>query len=190
MTWHGACIEFSQYYVNFSFASLMLICYGAFMGKLRISNGILAGLQTKRAIFVIEYVKDCAVRRAAEAAGFTPDFGYKLIKELPIIHAIGRVLDERLKNTGIDAEWLLYELADNHMIARQQGNIAASNTALRTIAQLAVVDALAKQRVELDVVSDKELTDRIRKGRERTLPTLATLSTDDDSQEPEEVSFI
>jgi hypothetical protein len=38
---------------------------------------------------------------------------------------------------------------------------------LKIIAQLAVIDALAKQRVEVDVVSDRELTDRLQRGRKR-----------------------
>ena len=68
---------------------------------------------------------------------------------------------------NIDAEWLLYELVDNHRIARQHGNISASNTALGTIAKHVTVDALAKQKIEIDDVTDRELLERLQRGRQR-----------------------
>jgi phage terminase small subunit len=121
----------------------------------------------RRAAFVIEYVKDFASRRAAEASGYSPEQGYKLLQEPDIQEAIKIILEDRMEEAGIDATWLLYELVDNHRIARQQGNISSSNTALKILAQLAIIDALAKQRVELDVISDKELLDRLQRGRKR-----------------------
>ena len=118
-------------------------------------------LQPKEATFVIEYVKDFAARRASEAAGYAADHGYELLKREGVIESIRGIIEDRLENVGIDAEWLLFELVDNHRIARQQGNISASNTALGTIAKHVTVDALAKQRFEIDDVSDKELTKRL-----------------------------
>lgn len=124
-------------------------------------------LPPKRANFVVEYTKDFATRRAAEASGFSPDMGYKLLEEELIQDAIQEIVIERVENAGIDAQWLLQELVDNHRIARQMGNISASNTSLKIIAQLAVIDAMAKQKVELDVISDKELMERLQRGRLR-----------------------
>lgn len=102
----------------------------------------------QRAVFVVEYVKDFAARRAAEAAGMNPEQGHKLLEEEDIQFAIKLILEERLEEAGIDGSWLLYELVDNHRIARHQGNIAASNAALKILAQLDMVDALAKMRVD------------------------------------------
>ena len=121
----------------------------------------------KEAIFVAEYVKDFATRRAAEAAGYSPDSGYELLKNERIQNSIRSIVNERLNEMNIDAEWVLYELVDNHQIARQQGNISASNTALNTIAKHVSVDALAKQKIEIDDVSDRELTERLARGRKR-----------------------
>lgn len=124
-------------------------------------------LAPRRMTFVVEYVKDFSPRRAAEASGWAPDHGYKLLEEDDIKECIQSIIDERLENVGIDAEWLLYELADNHRIARQHGNISASNTALKTLMQHVSIDAMAKQKVEVDVVSDKEMLERIQRGRKR-----------------------
>lgn len=106
-------------------------------------------LSPQYATFVTEYVKDFAARRAAEASGYSPDRGHELVENDEIKEAIRSVIAERIVNVGIDAEWLLFELVDNHRIARQQGNINASNTALRTLAQHVSIDALAKQKVDL-----------------------------------------
>jgi phage terminase small subunit len=142
------------------------------MARITIKDGKLRGLSPKKACFVIEYIKDFAARRAAEASGHAPDKGNELLKDPQIQEAIQSVLEYRLEEAGIDGAWILYELIDNHRIARQQGNISASNTALKILAQLALIDALAKQRVEVDVVSDKELMGRLQRGRTRLLTKL------------------
>jgi phage terminase small subunit len=135
--------------------------------KIRIDSGHLRGLPVKEATFVIEYVKDFAPRRAAEAAGYTPDHGYELLKDERIQNSVTSIVMERMDDMNIDASWVLYELVDNHRIARQQGNISASNTALVTLAKHIDVDALAKQRIEIDDVSDRELLQRLQDGRKR-----------------------
>jgi phage terminase small subunit len=135
--------------------------------KIRIDSGHLRGLPVKEATFVIEYVKDFAPRRAAEAAGYAADWGYELMKLEQIQNSVTSIVMERLDVMNIDAEWVLYELVDNHRIARQQGNVSASNTALVTIAKHIDVDALAKQRIEIDDVSDRELLQRLQDGRKR-----------------------
>lgn len=113
-------------------------------------------LPLKYATFVIEYVKDFAARRAAEASGYAPEYSYILLEREDIKEAIHAIVEERLENVGIDAEWLLFELVDNHRIARHQGNINASNTALKTLAQHVSIDALAKQKVD-HTSSDKSI---------------------------------
>lgn len=128
------------------------------MGKrLTIANRALGALEPKHAAFVIEYVKDCSPRRAAEATGHAPDTGYKLLENIDIQDAIADIMQERLEEVGIDASWILFELVDNHRIARQQGNISASNTALKILAQLAVIDAMASQRLD-HMSSDKSMS--------------------------------
>lgn len=138
---------------------------GATMSKF--TKGRLARLAARNAIFVVEYVKDFSPRRAAEVVGLSPESGYELLKRPEIAEAIEEIISDRCENAGIDAEWLLYELVDNHRIARQQGNISASNTALGSIMKHVSVDAEARKRIEMDVTTDQELLDRLRRGRER-----------------------
>lgn len=125
----------------------------------------LTGLDVQRQVFVMEYCKDFAARRAAEAAGFAPDTGYKLLKEPQIEVTIARIIAARAEKAEIDAEWLLYEAVDNHYLARQQGNIASSNAALNLIAKHSAVDALAADRVQL--IDDDEVMERLVAGRRR-----------------------
>lgn len=124
-------------------------------------------LTFRDAAFVIEYTKDFAVRRAAEAVGLCPDSGYAYVKKPHIIEAIDMVLAQRLDNYQIDAEWVLMEAVDNHLIARQLGNITASNTALKLVAQHTMVDALASKRVEVEFQTDEEIMKRLMRGRQR-----------------------
>jgi phage terminase small subunit len=130
-------------------------------------NGKLKGITARKAVFVIEYMKDRATRRAAEAAGFHPEEGNRLLKDDKVLKAIEAIIEDQLIDAQIDAEWLLWELVDNHKIARQTGNLAASNSALKTLAQHVSIDALAKQKVELDVTSDRDLFERLQSGRKR-----------------------
>lgn len=131
----------------------------------RITASDLTGLQPEHINFVIEYTKDFAPRRAAEASGFPPDEGYKL-KELPdVAAAIANILNHRLEASHIDAEWVLMEAVDNHMLARQAGNISASNTSLNLVAKHVFVDAFAAEKVE--VSGDKEVMERLQRGRKR-----------------------
>lgn len=125
----------------------------------------LTGLKPKEANFVIEYCKDFSARRAAEASGYAPDTGYTLLTHEHIAVAIDRILESRLDASHIDAEWVLMEAVDNHMIARQQGNISASNTALGLCAKHKMVDAFAAEKIEVN--SDKEIMDRLMRGRKR-----------------------
>jgi phage terminase small subunit len=131
----------------------------------RITIAELTGLKPQEANFVIEYCKDFSPRRAAEASGWSPDYGHTLKEKPHIAAAIERVLATRLEASHIDAEWVLMEAVDNHMIARQRGNVSASNTALNLVAKHVFVDAFAAEKVEVN--SDKEVMDRLMRGRKR-----------------------
>ncbi|WP_461521145.1 terminase small subunit [Porticoccus sp.] len=121
----------------------------------------------KEANFVVEYVKDFSARRAAECSGYSPDYGHQLLQKDHIDAAVQHILAQRLEASHIDAEWLLMEAADNHFIARQQGNINASNSALTLIAKHVAVDALAANKVDVDVTSGKEIAARLQRWRQR-----------------------
>ena len=106
------------------------------------------GLSIEESVFCVEYIKDLAPRRAAEAAGLDPDEGHRLLARKHVKAAIGRVMADRLDHVLINKEWVMNELRDNHYIARQQGNMAASNKALDQVAKHADVDAYAADKVE------------------------------------------
>ena len=137
------------------------------MDRMTMKDPRMRRLGPKLACFVIEYIKDYAPRRAAEASGYPADKGYELMQDPMVVDTVIALVQERMEEAGIDATWLLYELADNHRIARQQGNINASNTALKTLMQHVSIDAMAKQRVEVDDVSARELVERLQRGRQR-----------------------
>jgi|TARA_Y100000034_G_C6899489_1_gene415471 hypothetical protein len=119
----------------------------------------------KRANFVIEFSKDFDARRAAAVSGFAADYGYKLRDEPDIQAALTHILQYRLDTSHIDAEWLLWELVDNHQIARAAGNISASNTALNTLAKHAMIDAFAAEKVE--IAGDEAIKERLLRARKR-----------------------
>lgn len=122
-------------------------------------------LKPKEAVFVIEYMKDFAVRRAAEASGFSPDYGSKLMQNQHIINAIDTLLEKMLDEVMITADDIIGELWDNHRIARQQGNISASNAALGLLCKHKRVDAFAADK--LNVTTDADIVDRLNAGKLR-----------------------
>ena len=65
----------------------------------------------------------------------------------------------------LTADDILGELWDNHRIARQQGNIAASNAALALLCKHKRVDAFAADK--LNVTTDADIVDRLNAGRRR-----------------------
>ena len=79
--------------------------------------------------------------------------------------ALNNILQSRLESSHIDAEFLMYELLDNHRIAREKGNITASTSALATIGKLALVDAFAAEKTI--VASDQDVMNRLSRGRSR-----------------------
>lgn len=136
-------------------------------------------LTPKYANFVVEYVKDFAPQRAAEASGFSRDYGYKLLQDPDVAAAIEKIIEERLEVNQIDADWLLGEMVDNHMIARQQGNISASNTALSMVGKHKRVDAFAADKIK--VSTDADVMDRLTAARHRVNAAKGDQSPSDDS---------
>ena len=150
------------------------------MKKLRLLDQF--SLPPKKANFVVEYIKDFAPRRAAEASGYAADHGYKLLNDPDIERAIDYIIHQRLEANMIDADWLLTEMVDNHMIARQQGNITASNTALNMVGKHKRVDAFAADKIK--VSTDADVVDRLVAARRR----LSTRDNDDNTPN-DDVSF-
>ena len=148
----------------------------------RITIADIIKLPPKKANFVVEYMKDFAPRRAAEASGFAADAGYELIKEEDISKVIETVLQQRLEATMIDTDWVLYEMVDNHLIARQQGNISASNTALNMICKHKRIDAFAADKIK--VSTDADVVDRLAAARKRLSDQR------DEAEDEDDVSFM
>jgi hypothetical protein len=117
--------------------------------------------------FAIEYSKDFNARRAAAVCGYAPDSGYSISEREDVRAVLSVIASKRLEASHIDAEWVLMEAVDNHMIARQNDNITASNTALNLIAKHTMVDALASDKLNLNVQGDQEIRDRLMRARKR-----------------------
>lgn len=122
-------------------------------------------LPPKLANFVVEYIKDFAPRRAAEASGYAADTGYSLIQKPEVSKAIEYIIQQRLEANQIDSDWLLGEMVDNHLIARQLGNISASNTALSMVGKHKRVDAFAADKIK--VTTDSDVMERLIAARRR-----------------------
>ena len=150
------------------------------MRKVRLLDEL--SLPPKKAIFVVEYIKDFAPRRAAEASGYSADHGYRLLEEPEVSNAIEYIIQQRLEVNMIDADWLLNEMVDNHMIARQQGNITASNTALNMVGKHKRVDAFAADKIK--VSTDADVVDRLVAARRRVS------QANQPPQEDDDVSFL
>ena len=146
--------------------------------KVRITSGELTGLHPKHAAFVIEYLKDFHAGDAAERIGYSLSSGHEWINRPDVQDMLTKVLSERMEKVGIDAEWVLMELVDNHILARQKGMLTASNTALRIICQHASVDAFAAEKVL--IAGDDEIRERLLRGRRRR---------EEEIEEVEEVTF-
>ena len=146
-------------------------------------NGV--ALPANKLNFVIEYSKDWNARRAAKASGYEPDSGYRLAQEDDIQAAIAAILSHRLDSSHIDAEWVLMEAVDNHRIARQADNISASNTALNLIAKHTMVDALASDKLNMNVQGDQAVMERLMRGRVR-----ASKQDEPEDDDDQQVSFL
>jgi len=151
-------------------------------------------LTHRDANFVIEYVKDFNARRAAKCSGLSPDSCYTIRDKPEIQQAIQHVLLTRLEVSAIDAEWVLMEAVDNHMIARQMGNINASNAALGLIMKHTLVDAVASDKLNMNIHADKDIMKRLTRGRERVLAEVVPLKLVNDkpidADNDDSVSFL
>lgn len=132
--------------------------------------------------FVIEYSKDFNARRAAVVTGYEADSGYALTQREDVQQCLEVIIANRLESSHIDAEWVLMEAVDNHLLARQDGNITASNTALGLIAKHTMVDALASDKLNLNVQGDRLVMERLMRARKRLKP-------DTDDTDESDVSF-
>lgn len=133
----------------------------------RLKRKDLPNLEINDAVFVIEYFKDYNPRDAAERAGMDGELGYKMMKKPEIEEAIQSVIQEGIDDLQYDAQSLLMDLHDNFKLARQKGNLSAANKSLELMARHVSVDAMAKQKVELDVVSDEKIMEKLQRGRKR-----------------------
>lgn len=140
----------------------------------------LAGLDDRRGLFVLEYMKDLNPRLAAVRSNIDPDKAYELLDEPRVRECIDTWFARRIDESNIDAEWLLAELVDNHMLARLAGNLSASNQALLLIARHNGVDALASDKLNVNVDKDAAIADRLRRGRERNHDALDFMGDDID----------
>lgn len=120
-------------------------------------------LSHREAAFVGQYIKDLRVGAAAERAGLSASIGSKMIAMQHVEEAICQALKVRQDFNGIDAQWVLMELVDNHYLARQDSNLSASNQALGILAKHSSIDAMAASRVLL--VGEDELTRRLNASR-------------------------
>lgn len=143
-------------------------------------------ISPKHLSFAIEYSKDFNARRAAVVTGFEADTGYALTKRDDVMECMTLMLSNRLEASHIDAEWVLMESVDNHLLARQDNNISASNTALGLIAKHTFVDAIASDKLNLNVVGDREVMERLMRARKRR--KTVEDEPEDEPDEPE-VSF-
>tara|TARA_R110000851_G_scaffold991_3_gene3465 strand:- start:957 stop:1412 length:456 start_codon:yes stop_codon:yes gene_type:complete len=150
------------------------------MARFKMGDIIGVDLSPQELNFVIEYSKDFNARRAAVASGYEPDTGYQIKNKENVVAALAMILNGRLEASHIDAEWVLMEAVDNHMIARQCDNINASNTALKLIAQHTMVDAMASDKLNMNVQGDQQVMARLMRGRQR-------MNKSDDNDD--EVSF-
>lgn len=139
--------------------------------KTRLKIADFPELTPREARLVIEYVKEENLHRAAKIAGISPAKASDMIETEKLRDALNKVYNHFFEEILPDAEWLLYELLDNHRIARHQGNISASNTALKTIMNHNMVNAAATQKIDLDVQVPEEVVERLKRGRQRVAKT-------------------
>src|SRR5699024_12275188 len=90
----------------------------------------LRNLNVGQAAFVIEYTKDFNPGLAAERCGLDVSQGQRLLSQVDVKRAVNLVLQMRMAAFDITAELLLYEMVDKHKMARQAGNLIASNKVL------------------------------------------------------------
>jgi len=124
-------------------------------------------LTPKEVTFVIEYCKDFSPALAAERSGYSRSYGPHMLEKEHVVQAIETVLAKRMQLSHIDAEWVLSELVDNHVLSRQMGELGASNTALGMVMKHKHVDAIASAKSEVHMTTADDLNNKIQSGRVR-----------------------
>lgn len=157
--------------------------------KKKLTVNDLAGLRIspRDAAFAIEYCKDFNARRAAVVVGISPNSAYDMRDKPEIQKAVEMILQHRLDDAQIDAEWLLHECVDNHRIARMEGKYTASNTALSLIGKHSLVQAFAPEKIH--ITTDDEVRERLMRGRQRN-QVKEINPVDDNNTSDDEITFI
>lgn len=113
----------------------------------------------KKQIFITEYLRDMNASRAAVAAGYDSDEGFKLKADKEIDDVVCELIQHEIISSIPNSEWVKHQLVENHKIARQMGNMPASNKALELLGKHADIDAFAAQKVQ--VQGDDVLIERL-----------------------------
>lgn len=75
----------------------------------------MAKLTLKQRVFVAEYMKDMNATRAAIRAGYSPRSAYstgeRLLRNAEVAVEVERLVEKRIERSGIEADWVLEELA-------------------------------------------------------------------------------
>lgn len=150
--------------------------------RLRFNTTEMAILTYEQAHFLGEYMKDLDMVRACGVAGITDEQGRAMLRDPNVRRARQMVKDRLDHETAIDAEWLLWEAVDNHELARQAGNLSASNKSLEMIGRMSLVDAFAEQKIQLR--TDDELMQRLNRGRTRARERGIQMASDTATSEP------
>ena len=128
-------------------------------------------LPTEEAHFVVEYCKDLDVHRAARSCNIDAEDAFKMVAKQKVITQIQRILRSRLEVRDINADWLMMELYNLHIMCLQTGKLSTSHQVLKTIGSLGKVDAYAAEKVELK--SDRDVIDRLQRERKRRVLSFA-----------------
>lgn len=107
----------------------------------------LIGCNYRQIAFIVEYLKDFNVKRAADITGVSPENGHKLIQKPHVARVITNHIMRGWDDDVPDPKWFLLQLVENHQIARYQGNIHASTRALMAAMKHVDVNALAPTKV-------------------------------------------
>jgi phage terminase small subunit len=110
----------------------------------------MAELTAKQQRFVDEYCVDLNATQAAIRAGYTKETshvqGPRLLGNVRVREAIEKKQRRLEVKTELTAEWVLKEFAENHKLAREVGELPASNKALEMIGKHL---GMFKDKVEL-----------------------------------------
>lgn len=126
-------------------------------------------LPVKERKFLSEYLVDFNERRAAKVSNIPEQNAYKLLYEDRIQAELNIVLTEIVEDAVVDKKFILSELKKLYEINMQMSNYKEAHNNLKTMMTHIDVDALAKNKVEVDDVTDRDMVERLRKGRLRAV---------------------